>query len=48
MIDERLLHDGRNTFGVYAVNGTGKATKLILLGGNSPSTATLHAASAAG
>lgn len=33
MIDENLLHDGRNDVRVYAVRGVGKATRLLRLGG---------------
>jgi hypothetical protein len=34
MIDEKLLRDGQNHIGVYAVRGRGGATRLIFLGGN--------------
>ena len=34
MLDEHLLHDGRNTVGIYAVRGRGAATRLVHLGGN--------------
>ena len=34
MIDENVLHDGRNSIDVFAVRGTGSKTRLLLLGGN--------------
>jgi hypothetical protein len=34
MLDEHLLHDGRNTVGIYAVRGRGATTRLVHLGGN--------------
>ena len=34
MLDEQLLHDGRNAVEVYAVRGRGTATRLVQLGGN--------------
>jgi hypothetical protein len=36
MIDEAVLHDGRNSVDVYAVRGHGTGTRLLLLGGTTP------------
>jgi hypothetical protein len=44
MIDEAVLHDGRNTVGVYAVRGSGAETSLLALGGRSSSTPSALAA----
>jgi hypothetical protein len=48
MIDETLLHDGRNSVGVYAVRGSGSNTKLLLLGGNASNSPSPLAAIATG
>jgi hypothetical protein len=48
MVDEALLHDGRNNVGVYAVRGGGSATKLVRLGGNDPAGEQSRAAAASG
>ena len=47
MIDEDMLHDGRNSIGIYAVRGRGAAATLMLLGGNTsePSNSPRYAAS---
>jgi hypothetical protein len=44
MVDENLLHDGRNSVDVYAVRGTGASTRLVLMGGGQQTAAQLAAA----
>ena len=38
MVDEAVVHYGRNTVDVYAVRGLGPKTRLVLLGGNDTAT----------
>jgi hypothetical protein len=44
MVDEDVLHDGRNTVDLFAVKGLGAETHLVLLGGNNADTARVAAA----
>jgi hypothetical protein len=41
MVDENVLHDGRNIVDVFAVRGTGAKTRLVFLGGDAGAAARL-------
>jgi hypothetical protein len=45
MIDENVLREGANEVDVFAVRGTGRRSRLVLLGGNDSATRAVAASS---